>query len=298
MKKKGSVLAAIGTDQDVQTVYLGDFSVLGPLIDKAIAARTRHVFIEGGDGTAHGVLTCFMRKYDAFDAFPKFTILPGGMTNQVAKNIGLKRGSAPAVQAMIETGRGAQSPFPLLEIDIKGAERQYGFVFSTGGIPAATDYCTSKIHDKGLGGSLAVAATIARGVAGSKQIRDDMMPPTPLKLCVSGPKEEVHLNEDHLASLVTTLPGLILNIDPFWGEGDGALRLTYANAQARNMVKNLISIWMGNKAKDRKADGFESFNAQALRYIYDGPAVLDGERLDVPDGEIAIRASKPVTFVT
>lgn len=296
VKTKGSVLKTVKAGRKAQLCLLDDFSALTDLVEKAIKEQTQWVFIEGGDGTTHGVLTAFLRRRRAFHTFPKFTILPGGMTNQVARNIGLKRASASRIESLIVNENQTPLSFPVLKLDVAGSAAQYGFVFSSGGIPSATEYCTSKMYHKGLGGTLAVAATLARGVAGSKRIRDEMMPATPLDLRITGPREETHLTEDHLATIVTTLPGLILNIDPFWGEGEGPLRLTYARANAQKMVRNLMSIWLGQKGKDRKIDGFESFNALSLRYNYSGPVVLDGETIALPENRVVVGASDPVDF--
>lgn len=296
VRTKGSVLQTVKAGRKAELCLLDDFGVLEGLVERAIKHQTEWVFVEGGDGTTHGVLTAFLRRREDFTIFPKFTILPGGMTNQVARNIGLKRVNASRIESMIVNKPSNLLNFPVLKLDVPGSQAQYGFLFSSGGIPSATEYCTSKMYDKGLGGTLAVAATIARGVAGSKRIRDEMMPATPLDLRITGKREEIHLKDEHLATLVTTLPGLILNIDPFWGDGQGPLRLTYARADAQKMVRNLVSIWMGQKGRDRKIDGFESFNAFSLRYDYSGPVVLDGETIALPENRVIVGASEPVDF--
>jgi len=65
-----------------------------------------------------------------------------------------------------------------------------------------TAFTKSKLHKRGIGGSLAVAGGIIRGISGQKS---DVLNNTDISL-QSGPHD---LNETHLGTLVTTLPGLI-----------------------------------------------------------------------------------------
>lgn len=298
VKTKGSVLDRVRGDGTVHTEKLTDFEQTDALVKEAAKSGCEWVFIEGGDGTAHGVMTAFMQQRHAFKTFPKFTLLPGGMTNQVCRNIGLRRARAEHIEAMMKAGGGQVHATPLLELDIEGALPQFGFLFSTGGIPTATEYCVTKMYDRGIGGAAAVAATIVRGVAGSPKIRNDMMPPSPIKLHVSGQGEEAEIDTEHLASIVTTLPGLMMGLDPFWGKGNGPLRATFAAADARHLALNALSIWAGRKHKDRSKDGFKSFAADKLDYAYSGPAVLDGEPVLLPKGHVILRATDPVKFIT
>ncbi len=297
VKTKGSVLKGVSPHAATDVISVADFSDIADLVSRAAQSGCKWVFIEGGDGTVHGVMTAFLQQRAAFKTFPQFTLLPGGMTNQVSRNIGLRRAAPAQVEALIKTGDGKRYETPLLELDIKGAPPQFGFLFSTGGIPTATEYCVTKMYDRGVGGAAAVAATILRGVAGSEKIRNDMMPPSPIKLHVSGNQTQTRIDETHLASIVTTLPGLMLGLDPFWGAGSGPLRLTYARADARRLLQNAVTIWMGRKNQNRSKDGFESFTADVLDYVYSGPAVLDGEPVKLPHGELTLRATQPVSFI-
>ncbi len=296
VKTKGSVLSKVNGSGQAHIELLDGFDAMPRIVELARSEGCPWVIIEGGDGTAHGVMTAFLSRKSAFESFPKFTVLPGGMTNQVARNIGLKRNTVKDVEALLNRGPNIVRTLPILALDIQGAQEKFGFLFSTGGIPTATEYCKTKMHGRGIGGAAAVAATILRGVAGSKAARDDMMPATELSLEVKSGARSSRLSGPHLATIVTTLPGVMLNIDPFWGQETGNLRLTYASAGTRHMLRNMLSIWMGNKSKDRSADGFQSFNASELRYTYDGPVVLDGETIDAPQAQIIVRASAPIAF--
>lgn len=296
VKTKGSVLARVQAADTARLERLTGFGQTDALVLEAAASDCEWVFIEGGDGTAHGVMTAFMQQRDKFKTFPRFTLLPGGMTNQVCRNVGLRKARAPQIEKMIERGPSQIHETPLLQLDIQGAAAQFGFLFSTGGIPTATEYCVTKMYDRGVGGAAAVAATIVRGVAGSEKIRNEMMPPSPIKMHIRGDADDTRIDAEHLASIVTTLPGLMMGLDPFWGGGNGSLRTTYASADTRHMVRNMLGIWAGRNKKDRSKDGLRSFAADRLDYTYSGPVVLDGERITLPEGQVTLRATKPVRF--
>ncbi len=297
VKSKGSVLGQVAIGDETSIVFLDDFSFMPDIAARAAKDNVSHIFIEGGDGTTHGVLTAFMSVKDQFETFPNFTLLAGGMTNQVARNIGMKRPTPQKLTTLIESGPGQTYNVPLLQIRAEEAAPIFGFLFSTGAIPSATDYCKKAMHGRGIGGTAAVAATIVRGVAGSKAARDNMMPSTPISLRITGDQEETHIDETHLGTVVTTLPGLIMKLDPFWGKGNGALRLTYARGTASHLARNLAGLWAGRKHISRSKDGIESFNAHALYYTYDGPCVVDGEKVHAEKGLIDIRPTEPVTFL-
>lgn len=297
VKTKGSLLGKVHYDGDVVTEYIRDFKALPDLMLEAARTGCQYICIEGGDGTAHGVMTAFMNARENFKTDPHFILVPGGMTNQVAGNIGVKRKTPAYVGNLLATGSKNTHATRLLQLGIEGAPPQYGFLFSSGGIPAATDYCKEKMHGRGIGGSAAVAATILQGVAGSRASRDKMMPPTPISLGVEAKENSTRLEDDHLASLVTTLPGLMLRLDPFWGKGDAPLRLTFARANARHLLPHMFGILMGRKDKDRSKDGIESYRAETLTYKYDGPVVMDGEKIDLPNGLLTITATPPVNFL-
>lgn len=303
VRKKGSRLQALQSNYPSPLHHVTDFSNIKDIVKEARETQTEWVLIEGGDGTVHGVLTAFMQMRDAFEVFPKFTIIPGGMTNQIASHIGFRYKSREALKRLVSGVTGKPMSMPLLQLSAPDAPDQFGFLFSSGAVPMATEYCKEKLHNRGIGGSLAVAATILKGVAGSEKARNEMMPPTPVKLRVTTGKDEVWLEDEHLGTLVTTLPGIMLGLDPFWGKGEAALRVTYVKADAKHLLRHAIDFLLeGKTPKDksirRQSDGLESFSADILKYRYTGPVVLDGEPIEMKAGELEIRASAPVAFIT
>ena len=287
--KKGSVLKAVAAELNIPIYHLDEFSGLASEVTRAARNKTRHVFIEGGDGTVHGVLTEFIKQRAAFETFPLFSIVPGGMTNQIAKNIGLKSANKAEIKKLLAETTSARST-ALLKVISAGRPPFYGFLFSSGAIPMVTEYTKSNLHNKGIGGSLAVLGGLLRAVLGK---REDVMRPTQIKLNIDGQD----LTENHLGTVLTTLPGLMLGMDPFWGQQDAPLRLTYVSGAVKGLYRQIAELWLGHKSKDRTKTGMRSWNAHCVKYAYTGPVVLDGEPLSFPSGQFEIRATEPVEFV-
>jgi len=288
--KKGAMLPKLAEKHNAILRDVGDFSAVDELVRDALAAKASHIVIEGGDGTVQGVLTSFL-KHEKARNLPLFTLVPGGNTNQVARNIGLSAATAQALtHALSPEARLTEAP--LLRIRDRAELTYYGFLFSSGALPQITDYTKDKLHDRGIGGSLAVIGGILKGVSGDGGV----MGPTTVKLNVEA-ETLLKLRGQHLGTVVTTLPGLILKLDPFWGEGTRPLRITYVTGDYQKLMRNVASLWMGNKSKDRSKDGLHSWTANSLKYRYEGPCVLDGELLDLTE-DFKIHATRPIKFAT
>ena len=285
--RKGSVLERLAAETGTATFRLDPFDALPSAVTQAAKDGVDHVVIEGGDGTVQGVVSAFLYQADKFETFPAFSIVPGGMTNQVAKNIGLKSAGARSVKHALERPMKAVD-MPLLRVVDPDGPNYAGFLFSTGAIPQITRYTTGELHRKGIGGSTAVLGGILKGVRGDD---DTLMQITPIFIdgLIDGP---------HLGTVVTTLPSLIMGLDPFWGDGDGPLRITWVDGSYKGLARNIMQVWMGLKSKDRSADGLYSKRIDSLSYQYEGDIVLDGEFLSIPSGKFTVHATRPVTFLS
>lgn len=287
--KKGALLPQYAEQCNASLRDVGDFSAIDNLAKEVLESGARHVIIEGGDGTVHGVLTAFLKQSSGTKALPDFTIIAGGNTNQVARNIGIPATPKALVKALSE--KAERVHFPLLRINDDKDQQAYGFLFSTGALPQVTDYTTSKLHSKGLGGGAAVMGGILKGLAGTGGITEI----TPLELSVEAASPE-QMSGPHLGTIVTTLPGLMLGLDPFWGSGALPLRVTYVAGNYKKLLRNTAGLWTRKTGKDRRADGLHSWTASGLTYAYDGPCVLDGERLSLSP-QFTLTPTQPLGFL-
>lgn len=290
---KGSHLIRLagksGQSVGIDIHEIGDFKSLPDKVLETAQTDVQQVFIEGGDGTVQGVLSEFLRHASAFPSgLPNFAIIAGGMTNQVAKNIGLK----PVMIAPALNGSFGLTPMPLLQIHTSAPRPYYGFLFSTGAVPMVTEYTKNTLHKNGIGGSMAVIGGILKGISGSNQ---DVLQPTPIKLGSSN--TSVNIDTHHIGTILTTLPSLIMGFDPFWGHENAPLRLTYVDENYRGLYRNVAGLWLGSKKKDRSHDGLQSWNVENVEYSYDGPCILDGEAISSANGKFSITASQAINFM-
>ena len=297
VKKNGSVLAHVPQDLVTFTAYIDDFSRLESVLKQAAAARCDSVFIEGGDGTIHGVLSALMHVQNVFNPLPIIILLPGGMTNLVAKQVGIHKPTPAKVKAVIEgRGRLLRHRLPMLEVDT--GQVYYGFLFSTGALPNGTRYCLEYIHTKGIEGSRAVLATVYQILVGRTGLRQKILTPSPFSLLT----DDHNFAGEHLISLASTLPYPLSGFHVFWGGKPecNKLRLTYARSDAKAIIRHVIGLM--RKEKPPKAirklsqDGFISLECQRAIIHHEGPIVLDGEFLANTNGTITLSVTDPLEF--
>lgn len=297
--KNGSVLDQSCLDDDVLRVKLDDFENLPNGVIQAIKNEVDTICIEGGDGTIQGVLTEVLNRVSPNSPIPNIVLLSGGMTNVIAANIGIKKPTPQGIEKILENpGHADQTILPVLKISPSdNGKTQYGFLFSTGALPAATEFCLDQIHTKGIGGAKAVRHTLFHALLGKGDVREKILSKTPIKLDFA----ETALDEDHLTSVATTLPKLMIGIQPFWGTGDGPVHLTYAGPPIKHKVRNVARMFKRTHSERAIAsmsrDGFQSWRIRSAKIDHSGPMILDGEFLPRTQGSIELSATLPLTFL-
>ncbi|MDG1142323.1 MAG: diacylglycerol kinase family protein [Hellea sp.] len=286
--KRGSFLKKNYQRFNAQLHSLEKFSDVELIVCKALKNNASHICIEGGDGTIHGVMTEFLKQSPNL-TLPSFMLIPGGNTNQISRNIGIKSTSIKALERSLKIG--STINFPMLSITDDKNNSYYGFLFSSGALPQMTEYTKKRFHQRGIGGSAAVLGGMIKGLKKKNKI----VQPTKIKIDIETLKNHT-IDSLHFGSIITTLPSLILKLDPFWGKEEFPLRFTYASSNYKRFFKNVISLWLGKKNKSRKKYGLLSWNAIKIKFYYTGPCMLDGESLKLSDRFI-ISSTKPIKFI-
>jgi diacylglycerol kinase family enzyme len=101
------------------------------------AARIDVLGINGGDGTAHYVLTALARAWGG-EPLPRIALLRGGAMNTVAHGNGVHGGPERIVREVLARRRHGE-PLRTVERDLlrvraDGGEPRYGFIFGTGSV--------------------------------------------------------------------------------------------------------------------------------------------------------------------
>jgi diacylglycerol kinase family enzyme len=112
---------------------------LARAVERFRSARIDLLGVNGGDGTAHHVLTAFARAYGR-DPLPTLLLLRGGAMSTVARGSGVRGGPEETLRdtlARLRRGTPLRTvERDLLRVSADGGEPRYGFIFGTGVIVA------------------------------------------------------------------------------------------------------------------------------------------------------------------
>jgi hypothetical protein len=97
--------------------------------------------------------------------------------------------------------------------------------------------------------------------------------------------------------LASCLPGLILGLDPFWGDGTGPLRWTWVDYPPRRIALAAGPLLLGRPFGWMKRDGYRSGRARRIEIISETPLLFDGERIEPQPGKpVIIESGEKLTF--
>lgn len=287
----------------VQLLPITDFATLDHEIKMMVDRGVHTFFIEGGDGTVLAVLSACARVVDAFGTEPEFAILPGGSTNLACKNFGFRTRSARGLRQRLnallagEPATHQHQRALAIECDAFSAP-VIGFLLSTGTLARAMSYVQREFHGDGHRGSLAVAQAIFRFLtAPEKYLDHDGMPVlrgSELGVDATG----VEYNGPHCLSLTTCLPRLSLGLNPFWGEGSGAIAMTYGQWPMRHFKGGLLRALFWKSSGPLRQRGFISHRATQLVLRPGEPIMVDGETYEAASGQkVTITLTEPIRFL-
>lgn len=249
------------------------------------------VAVEGGDGTVMAVTTALMRAAaETGRPPPPIVLIPGGRTDLVARHLGAPR-DPDAVARIVERGARARTARPL-RVQHAG-DVTYAWFLGTGAVPRAAAYTHEVVYGRGekAAGSASVAATLL-GVLGNPRRFAEVTAPSAFRADLGG----TPFGPDHRFMLATTLPGLMVGLDPFWGAGDAPVRVTLARGDSAKLRRTVAAVWAGRVPKDAEARGYVSRNLGRMTYRADGPTLIDGERRQL-SGRVTVTAGGPIRFL-
>lgn len=260
------------------------------------------VVISGGDGTVQGILSEIVNS-GRFPVLPKIAVLPSGMTNLIAADVGLPGVPADSLARLIDASAGGQELRLTRRamISMRYAADQppaHGFFIGTAAFYRGTMLGRNQVHRLGVQRSLAAGLSLfwflLRALIGryernslyrgeSMMVRlDDRVLPEPEQFVMIG----------------TTLDRLILGLMPFWGDGPGSLRYMSIAFPPKRFGRALIPILRGRPRPWMNDHGYRSGRVQEISLMTDCPMVMDGEIFPVSrDVPVVLRADREVAFV-
>jgi diacylglycerol kinase (ATP) len=287
---------------------LDDVGEIPGILDGFAAAGVEVVAVAGGDGTVQAVLTdLFGRR--PFSRVPPLAVVPRGMTNMIADDVGLaRRGRRDALRALgrlIDAQSGAldaavETRRILRAENILNREPQYGMFFGGAGICRAIEACRTSVHRLKLEGNAAAAVTLA-GLLGGWVLRRGRRDGARI---FYGDRITMTLDDrppqtmEALIVLATTLDRLILRSRPFWGGTGGHLRFTAIAYPPKGLLRYARRILYGGEERRLPAESYLSHAGGRVALAMDCPFTLDGEIFQpVPGRELILTAADEARFV-
>ncbi|WP_119458551.1 diacylglycerol kinase family protein [Rhodospirillaceae bacterium SYSU D60014] len=295
--------AVLSRHPEVLHAELDKITDIGPILGDFARRGIELVVISGGDGTVQAVITELLNG-GAFDRLPLISILPSGMTNLIARDVGLTGHRERALERLIERvgGRGSggtRLTRSILSMTIgEDTPPVHGLLFGTGAFYRGTLLAREKIHPLGIEQSAAAGLTVGlfclRLLFGRSHA-DPLLKGDVAALRIDGNQE---VEGKHFLLLATTLDRLLLGIMPFWGGGEGAVRYTAVTFPPKRLGRALLPVLRGRPRRWMPGLGYRSGIGRRVEFRTDCPVVLDGEFYTVDPGAVVVLESiHRITFL-
>ena len=288
---------------DVLHAVLGDVSEIVEILRDFARRDVKLLAIVGGDGTVQATLTGLFDNRP-FDTLPTLAVLPGGRTNMIAADAGVRSRRGQGMARLLELASNADlagcvTERRIVRIDnVRGAGSQYGMFFGAAGICRAIQSCRRKLHPYGFNSDVASALTLAGSVVRLLSGRGGED-----QIC-RGDKIDIALDNEKFAShsclllLATTLERLLLGSRPFWTETPGPLHFSYISYPPKRLGLYVPRILFGGPRRNLPAESYFSRDATSVRLKLDGPFTLDGEFFEAElNKEIVLSSDERANFV-
>ena len=256
-------------------------------VGAAMADFARHevglVIVNGGDGTVRAVLTELFDE-GPFATVPPITALAGGMSNMIAHDVGVvgnREKALARIEALSRSGDIQRSIVSrrLIRMEQPSMARpQFGMFLVSAAIYDMTE-ANRKLHRIGIRDPYAIGVTLGRFAVRrllAIDRSDSWYRGKPIAIELDG---QCIFDGASLVLIITTLDRCLLNFKPFWGTGDGPLRLTNVAFPAPRFLRLLPQLLYGRTDGDLPP-GYMSENSETVTLRMDCPLILDGDTFE------------------
>lgn len=294
----GDLLHVAKQFPNVRVSVLNGIEGLDRTLSELNRARVDTLMVAGGDGTIQAALTdaINMRR---FEHDPRYVAVPCGMTNVIAADCGLKGSPIDALDRFLwrrNQGDVKRQKRALMGVTIGAAPPVYGFFLGAGAFTSAVKFSRAEIQTKGARRSVAMGLSIGGAIINAA-LRDKPTEP-PLFADLKSFASPFDGPQPLTIALMTTLRRLVLGVNPFWGEGSGALAVTTIGFPARRMLEAAPSVLLGKSRPWFEGAGYQSWRTNALDADFEGTVVFDGEFFTAAPGErVTIETAHDAEFL-
>ncbi len=298
----GAVERVVNGAPDIVHAYLTDMDQLSGILRGFAADGVDILAVNGGDGTVQGVLTELFEAHP-FPQVPPLAVLPGGMTNTIADNVGLRGSPAQALAELMTAIR--RDPARLHSIDRhilrvengEGHPPQRGMLFGTAGIVRAIELCRDEAHGRGLKSDWANGATLLGLLANWLFLggRSEVFRGDDIGISLDGAPAG---HGSYVVVLATTVDRLFLRSRPFWNTASGPVKFTSIADPPKNLLRRVCKILYGGSDRTIPEAAYQSRGAHRVVLEMDCPFMVDGQVFHPKEGRgVHITAEEKVSFV-
>ncbi len=270
-----------------------------PMVRDIVSRGVDILAVAGGDGTLQQV---FSSVLGTAAPPPMIAVLPGGTTNMIGRDVGASRSAAQQLDALAQALTRADGVLHvhrrrLMALRTSAAAAPaYGLFFGAAGIVQGTLLSRRSVDRIGMRDS-AGPLTGLLSLAGPMLLGRNPVRPVSARVRLDG---EALPEARYLALAAATMHRLSLGIDPFWGRGDGPIKVTLVREHPRRLARVLWPALHGRPHRDLTPEhGYISRNVASLEIEIAEPVVLDGEFHQAAPGErLRIAAGPELAFVS
>ena len=278
-----------------------EISELGDCLRFMAQRAVTHLVISGGDGTVQATISQLIND-SPFLQLPKLSLLSAGMTNVIARDVGLRDLPAVGLRRLVERVEAGEAgdaiARPVLSLDLgDDGPPIHGFLLGAIGFYQGTLLSRKDVHKLGTQQGLAAKLSIAWSVL--KVLWQGAGPKSGFngERVVLGIDNETATEQDLFMILVTTLNSLLPGVMPFWGEGLGAIKLTRIEHPPKRFAR---AVWPILRGRPRPWMAQAGYHGQQVDRIYvemKSPVVMDGEIFETDGGQsISISTGPTLQF--
>jgi len=260
------------------------------------------VVINGGDGTVQATLTQLFIT-SSFPQVPALSILPSGMTNGIAWDVGF-RGAAD--QCLARLIAASANPEALVRVERSVISMRYapdkppiyGMFFATATFYHWIMAARAMFHPLGVRSRASIGAAIGlfclRWLV-HRNGSDPLFRGDRIALEADG---ALLPERSYYVLLVTSLRRLPLKLKPFWGNGEGDCSYTAIPFPPPRPLRALLPTLFGRPRPWMAKRGYISGKARKLALTLDCPLVFDGEIFSpLPHVPVVLAADRRAVFV-
>ena len=274
---------------------LANVSEIPDALEEFERAGATLIAVSGGDGTIQATITAMLSE--SRSGRPPLAVLAGGMTNVIGHQVGIPGKPDSGLAALLARRKEKRNlkfvRHPVMGVRVApDSDRIYGMLLGGAGFHDGVMMARKRVHPVGFAQS--AAAGIGTAVYYLRTLLGGAGTGHAMSLTLD---DSSRLDRRCYLLLVTCLPGLMLGLDPFWGEGAAPLRWTWVDHPPRRLAIAAGPLLFGRPLGWMLRNGYRSGRASHIEIESATPLLLDGERIEPRPGKpIVVDGGFELTF--